>query len=224
MAQAGIHALLAAAVRKVTPKKEWLILGIFLGSLFPDFDNYAVAVATVTKLDSHGLHRTFTHSILAILVAMLVFWLVGLVRKQHKWTFLGVGFGLGISLHILLDLLIWFNGVELLWPFGGWVNFWEGMAAPGWFATLMDPAELLFFAFYFIWLNSYARRHNTDLDFLKTLRTWSIAFLVLFLIFTPLAYLMQTGYKTIFGVFYLVSLTAAFVITIRMRQTVESFG
>ena len=108
MAQAGIHALVAAAVRKVTPKKEWLMLGIFLGSIFPDLDNYAVAVATVANLDSHGLHRTFTHSFFTILTVMLIFWLVGLLRKQPKWTNLGVGLGIGIGLHILLDLLIWF--------------------------------------------------------------------------------------------------------------------
>lgn len=224
MAQAGIHALVAAAVRKFPVKKEWLMLGIFLGSLLPDLDNYAVAVATVAKVDSHGLHRTFTHGIFAILGGILIFWLVGLMRKQPKWTNLGVGLGIGISLHILLDLLIWFNGVELLWPFGGWVNFWEGVTAPGWFAKFMDPAELLFLALYFFWLAGFARSHKTDAAFLKTLRVWMIAFLVLFIVFTPLAYLMQNGFQTLFGVAYLVSLTAAFVITIRMRQTVEAFG
>jgi len=222
MAQAGIHALVAAAVRKVTPKKEWLMLGIFLGSIFPDLDNYAVAVATIAKLDSHGLHRTFTHSFFTILTVMLIFWLVGLLRRQPKWTTLGIGMGIGISLHILLDLLIWFNGVELLWPLGGWVNFWEGVIAPAWFAKLMDPAEFLFLALYFIWLANYARIHKTDADFLKTLRIWIFVLLVLLVVFTLLAYLMQKGFLTLFGVFYLVSLTAAFVITIRMQQTMEA--
>jgi len=224
MAQAGIHALVAAAVRKITPKKEWLMLGIFLGSIFPDLDNYTVAIATVAKLDSHGLHRTFTHSFFTILTAMLVFLVVARVRKQPKWTNLGVGLGIGIGLHILLDLLIWFNGVELLWPLGGWVNFWEGVIVPGWLAKFMDPAEFLFLALYFIWLANYARSHKTDGDFLKTLRGWMIAFLVLFIVFTPLSYIMQKGFQTLDGVFYLISLTAAFVITIRMRQTVEAFG
>ena len=224
MAQAGIHALLATAVRKVTPKKEWLMLGIFLGSMFPDLDNYAVAVATVAKLDSSDLHRTFTHSIFTILAVMLIFWLVALVSKQPKWTNLGVGMGIGIGLHILLDLLIWFNGVELLWPLGGWVNFWEGVVVPEWFDKLMGPTEFLFLGLYFMWLANYARSHKTDSGFLKTLRGWTIAMLVLLVIFTPLVYIMQKGFQTIFGVFYLISLTATLVITIRMRQTVEAFG
>jgi membrane-bound metal-dependent hydrolase YbcI (DUF457 family) len=222
MAQAGMHALVAAAVRKFTPKKEWLILGIFLGSIFPDLDNYAVAIATIAKLNRESLHRTFTHSVFTILAAMLVFFLVALVRKQPKWTNLGVGMGVGIGLHILLDLLIWFNGVELLWPLGGWVNFWEGFAAPGWFTKFMDPAEFLFLALYFAWLANFARTHKTDADFMKTLRGWMIAMVLLMIVFTPLAYIMQKGFLTIFGAFYLISVTAAFIITIRMRQTVEA--
>jgi len=47
---------------------------------------------------------------------------------------------------------------------------------------------------------------------------------VLLLVFTPLAYVMTKGFLTLFGVFYLISLTAAFVITIRMRRTVETVG
>ncbi len=224
MAQAGIHGLVGAAVCKVTPRREWLMLGIILGSIFPDLDNYAVAVATVAKLDAHGLHRTFTHSLLAILATVIVFFIVAQVRKQPRWTNLGVGFGIGIGLHIALDLLIWFNGVELLWPLGGWVNLWEGVEAPQWFAKLMDPAEFLFFALFFVWLAGSARAHKTNQDFWGKLRGWTIAMFILLVVFTPLAYLMSKGFLTIFGLFYLVALTAAFVITIRMRQTIEALG
>ena len=226
MAQAGIHALVGAAVRKVTPHREWLMLGIILGSLFPDLDNYGVAIATVAKLQvtGHGLHRTFTHSIAAILAAVLIFFVVAQVTKQPRWTTLGLGFGIGILLHIALDLLIWFNGVELLWPLGGWVNLWSGATPPAWFAKLMDPLEFLFLALFFTWLMKTARRHKTNLDFLGRLRQWIIAMFVLLVVFTPLAYVMSKGFLTVYGLFYLVALTAAFVITIRMRQTVEVFS
>ena len=63
MAQAGLDGLAGMAVRKWTPGRTWLILGIVLGNLFPDLDNFAVAVATVTGLPTEGLHRTFTHSL-----------------------------------------------------------------------------------------------------------------------------------------------------------------
>jgi membrane-bound metal-dependent hydrolase YbcI (DUF457 family) len=223
MAQAGIHGLIGAAVGKFNPKLEWLMLGIVLGSLFPDLDNYAVAIATVAKLDTHGLHRTFTHSLFAILAVIIVFFIIAQVRKQPRWANLGLGFGIGIGLHIALDLLIWFNGVELLWPIGGWVNLWEGVKPPEWFAIFMDPAEFLFFALFFAWLAKTARANQTNVDFLGSLRLWMIAMVVLLVIFTPLAYIMSKGFLTIFGVGYLVSITAAFLITIRMRQTVELY-
>ena len=107
---------------------------------------------------------------------------------------------------------------------GRYVNLWEGVVVPGWFAKFLDPAEFLFLALYFIWLANYARTHKTDGDFLKTLRIWTIALLVLFVVLTPLSYVMKSGFLTLDGAFYLISLTAALVITIRMRQTVEAFG
>lgn len=222
MAQAGIHALVGVAAGKVVPKREWLILGIILGSIFPDLDNYAVAAATVAKLNTQGLHRTFSHSLFTILAVMAVFFVVARVRRQPRWTNLGVGFGLGIGMHIALDLLIWFNGVEVLWPVGGWVNLWEGVKPPAWFATLLDPLELLFFALYFGWLAKAARDHRTNADFLGALRWWTMAMVVLLIVFTPLTFIMSRGFLTVFGVAYLISITAAFVITIRMRQTVEA--
>jgi membrane-bound metal-dependent hydrolase YbcI (DUF457 family) len=224
MAQAGIHALVGAAVRKVTPRREFLMLGIILGSLFPDLDNYAVAVATVAKLNTHGLHRTFTHSVFTILAVFAIFFILARVRQEPRWTNFGIGFGVGIGLHILLDLLIWFNGVELLWPFGGWVNLWEGVKPPGWFAKLLDPAEFAFFALFLAWLARTAQANKTDNDFLSPLRRWMMAMIVLLVVFIPLAYVMSKGFLTIFGVFYLISITAAFVIAIRMRQTVEVFS
>lgn len=222
MAQAGLHALVGIGSRKAAPKREWLVLGIILGSMFPDLDNYAVAVATVAKLNTQGLHRTFTHSLLTILVALVVFFLVAQIRRQPRWANLGIGFGIGIGMHIILDLLIWFNGVELLWPWGGWVNLWAGAQPPAWFTTLLEPAELLFFALYFVWLAKAAKDHHTNTDFLSALYLWTVAMVALLIVFTPLAYLMSRGFLTIFGAAYLISITAAFIITIRMRQTVET--
>jgi membrane-bound metal-dependent hydrolase YbcI (DUF457 family) len=224
MAQAGIHALVGAAARKITPKQEWLMLGIILGSLFPDLDNYAVAIATVTNRDTHGLHRTFTHSLFTILAVVAVFFIIAGVSKQSRWKSLGFGLGIGIGLHIVLDLLIWFNGVELLWPFGGWVNWWENVNPPTWFTKLLDPAEFFFLALFFAWLAKAAQVHKTNPDFTGTLRYWMIAMVVLLVIFTPLNYVMSKGFQTIYGAFYLIAMTAAFVITIRMRHTIEAFA
>jgi membrane-bound metal-dependent hydrolase YbcI (DUF457 family) len=224
MAQAGIHGMVAAAVRRYVPGKEWLMLGIVLGSIFPDMDNIAVAVATVAKLPTHGLHRTFTHSIFTILLVMGLFYLVATFTKKPRWSTFGIGFGVGILLHVLLDLVVWFNGVEVLWPLHSWVNLWEGFQVPDWLSKFLMPAEFLCFGLFFLVLASLSRKYQTDTGYQSRLRTWTIVQFVLFAIFTVMVYVMDKGFMTIYGAIYLLSLFLAFGIVIRMRKTVEAFG
>ena len=110
MPQNGLHAIVGIAARKWMPRREWLVLGVVLGNMFPDLDNIAVAYATLTKADSHGLHRTFTHSIFTVLAVLVLFYLIAMLTKNQKWNNFGLGLGIGILMHILLDLFLWFNG------------------------------------------------------------------------------------------------------------------
>jgi len=224
MAQAGIHGMVAAAVRKYVPGKEWLMLGIVLGNIFPDMDNLAVAVAAVAKLPTHGLHRTFTHSLFTIVFAVAVFYLVAALTQKPRWKNFGLGFGIGILMHVLLDLVIWFNGVEVLWPLHSWVNLWEGFQVPDWLDKFLLPAEFLCFGLFFLVLASLARKHQTDAGYLSRLRVWTALQFLLFLAFTVMVYAMDKGFMTIYGAVYLLSLFLAFGIVIRMRETVEAVG
>jgi membrane-bound metal-dependent hydrolase YbcI (DUF457 family) len=222
MAQAGMHGLVGIAIRKIAGKRDWLLLGLLLGSIFPDMDNVGVAIATLMKTSTQGIHRTMTHSVFFMMAVVFVFYLAGRWRKDVRWSNLGVGLGLGMLIHSLLDLLIWFNGASLFWPFPNWVNLWANTTPPDWFMKLMDPAEFLFFGLYLWILGSWARKTGTDLDFLGRHRTWMWLEFALFVIFTPLAYLMSKGFLTLFGAFYLFSLFMVFIVTLRMRKTVEA--
>lgn len=216
MAQAGIHGMVGLAFQKTVQKREWLVFGLVLGNIFPDADNLAVAVATVMKLPTEGLHRTFTHSIFTILLFLGIFYLVGVLTKQTRWINFGIGLSIGILLHVALDLLIWFNGVELLWPLPGWVNLWEGISPPEWFSKLMMPAEYLFFAIFFWLLERMQAR--TEHPPVRWLKFWIILQLGLFILFTILVYLMDTGFMTIYGLIYLLSLVLAWGVTIKLRD------
>jgi membrane-bound metal-dependent hydrolase YbcI (DUF457 family) len=221
MAQAGIHGLVSVAVRKWAPERTWLVLGLVLGSILPDADNLAVAAATVTKASTNGLHRTFTHSLFTMIAVVVVFYLVSLATRQPRWNNLGMGLGLGILLHVVLDLLIWFDGVAILWPLSSWVNLWSAVSIPDWWTRLMMPVELLFFALFFLNLYALARKQGTDQKFLGTLRIWIGLQGGLFLVFLALAYTLSTGFLTIFGAVYLLSLALAVGVTIHMRSTIE---
>jgi membrane-bound metal-dependent hydrolase YbcI (DUF457 family) len=226
MPQNGVHAIAGMAARKWMPQREWLYLGVVLGNMFPDLDNLAVAYATLTKSDPHGLHRTFTHSIFTILVILLLFYLVAALTRNQKWNNFGVGFGIGILMHILLDLILWFNGVELLWPIRYELNFWSWFSVPVWLNILLETGEFLSFGLYFLLLASLARRQNTDREHQRSSKAWAYIEFVLFLVFAVLFFSFgaEGVQYTIFGALYLISMLIAIVITIQMRKTVESLS
>jgi membrane-bound metal-dependent hydrolase YbcI (DUF457 family) len=224
MPQNGIHAIVGVSVRKWMPRREWLLLGLVLGNMFPDLDNLAVAYATLTGGDTNGLHRTFTHSLFTAAAMLVLFYIIAAVTKNQKWNNFGVGFGAGILMHILVDLIAWFNGVELLWPIRYELNFWSWFTVPAWLQVFLDTGEFLAFGLFFVLLNSLARRYDTDSGRLSGLRVWTYVEFLLFAVFTLLFFFAPTIplLHTIFGVLYLVSLIAAMLIVIRMQKTVET--
>ena len=221
MAQAGMHGIVGLAVRRWAPKREWLMLGIVLGSMVPDADNLAVAVATVAGRSTEGLHRTFTHSLFTVAAVIALFYVVAWIVRRPRWGYLGLGLGVGVLMHILLDLVVWFDGVEILWPLPSWINLWEGVTPPEWWSKLMMPVEFLFFALLFVVLGMMARKQGSNSDYMRTLRIWTAVQGVLFVVFTVLVYTMERGFMTPFGGMYLLSLGLAFGVVIRMRETIE---
>jgi membrane-bound metal-dependent hydrolase YbcI (DUF457 family) len=229
MPQNGIHAIVGIAARKWVPKKEWLLLGVVLGNMFPDLDNLVTAYATLalgqpSDQAAEIYHRTFTHSVFTIVAMVILFSVIAAVTKNEKWKNFGVGFGVGILLHILVDLVLWFNGVQLFWPLGGELNFWAGVTVPTWLKIILDTGEFLAFGLYFMLLVSLSQRHNTDAARQKPTRTWAYIEFALFVVFTGLFFAIGTKglHYQIFGALYLISLIVGMTITTRMKATVEA--
>ncbi len=221
MPQAGLHAMVGAASRKWFPRREWLLLGVVLGNLFPDLDNLAVAIATLTKSSTEGLHRTFTHSLFTVVAVVIFFYFVAAVTRKAMWNSFGLGLGAGILMHILLDLVLWFNGVELLWPIRYELNFWSWFSMPAWLENLLNTGEFLAFGLFFWLLVSIAAKNGTDQDYQSKARLWAYLMFGLFVIFTVMAFTISSGWFTIYGGLYLLSLFIAVGVTIRMRSTIE---
>lgn len=225
MPQNGIHAIVGVVSRKWLPRREWLLLGVVLGNMFPDLDIFAVAYATLAKLpDPDSYHRTFTHSIFTILVMMTLFYLIAAITKDERWKNFGLGFGMGILMHILLDLVLWFNGVELLWPIRYELNFWSWFVTPAWLQIFLDTGEFLAFGLYFLLLSSLAHRYGTDAAQQGSSKIWAYIEFVLFALFTAVFFVVGSKglWYQVFGGLYLLSLVVGMVITVRMKGTVES--
>ena len=222
MQQAGIHGMVGVAFRKWMPKREWLLLGVVLGNLLPDLDNIAVAIATVTKSSTEGLHRTFTHSIFMVAALVILFYLISQVTKNQKWSNFGIGFGCGILMHIILDLFLWFNGVELFWPIRYELNFWSWFIMPGWLDKILMTGEFLAFGLFFMLLASFGKKQDTDQANLPKLRIYAYIQFALFVLFTIAAFVMRQGFTTIYGALYLLSLFFAIAMTFRMSKTIET--
>jgi membrane-bound metal-dependent hydrolase YbcI (DUF457 family) len=228
MPQNGIHAIVGTAVsRKWMPKKEWLLLGVVLGNMFPDLDNVLVAVATLQKQPTEQAmeiyHRTFTHSVFTILAVLILFYLIAAITKNQKWNNFGQGFGAGILMHILVDLVLWFNGVALFWPLGGELNFWSWFEVPPALKIFLDTGEFLAFGLYCMLLVALAGRQATNRDYVTKARTFAYIQFVLFILFTVLFFTVQMKLlATIFGALYLLSMFYAIGITIRMKDTIET--
>jgi len=224
MAQAGIHGLVGIAMRKMSVKKEWLLLGIIAGNIAPDLDALAVAYATLTGGDTHGLHRTWSHSIPFMVLVVAIFYILSVVRKSPRIGNLGLGLGIGMLTHSLLDLVIWFRGVQLLWPFYPEINFWASYTPPIWWADKFESAvEFGLIALFLYMLGRLASKQATDTDFLSKLNIWIGIEVALFVIFLVLVY-VWSGYLIAFGAAYIFSLILAVTITFRMRKTTEAFA
>lgn len=225
MPQNGIHAIVGIASRKWMPQKEWLLLGVVLGNMFPDLDNLVVAYAVLAKLpDSEHYHRTFTHSIFTIIAMVILSYIIAALTKNEKWKNFGIGFGAGILMHILVDLVLWFNGVSLLWPIEFELNFWSWFTTPTWLTIVLETAEFLAFGLYFLLLVSLSQRHGTDANRQHSTRTWAYIEFLLFIIFTALFFSIgrEGLHYKVYGGLYLVSLIVGMVITTKMKRTVES--
>lgn len=226
MPQNGVHAIAGVVARKWLPQREWLFLGVVLGNLTPDLDNLAVAYATLSGSDPQGLHRTFTHSIFTVIAVIILFSSLAALTRTQRWSNFGLGLGIGIFMHIILDMLLWFNGVELLWPIRYELNFWRWFAVSAWLNILLETGEFLAFGLYFLLLGSLARRQNIDVQHQQLSRIWAYIEFALFILFTILFFILGADGLAymVFGVLYLLSIILAILITIQMRETVESLA
>ena len=230
MPQPGLHGLFALGVLRLRPAPRGFALGLMAGALLPDLDTYPQGIAVVLGMDPARaeavFHRTLTHSLFfAIGVALALAGSARLRGDRAQMAFAG-GWLLGsVGLHILPDLLAWFDGVGILWPLWS-VNLWAGVALPHPVPNLLRAMNFYAFAAYLFAMGKEARRRGMDRRGLISLRKEVKVQLGLGALFTPLALLLPTSqYNLLDGAAFLLwAYPRVLWITWRMRSVIEAMG
>jgi len=237
MAQAGFHGLIGlagAAVRRdeqspVAVSGAWKF-GFVLGNLLPDADFFLLGpMFLVNSAAARTLHRSFSHSFLTIGVLTMV--LTWLARGRSDRRSLAFGLGLGMVLHSLVDIFVWFSGVNVLWPLGylgvpSEINLWAMLPVPGVVSSLLGAVDYLAFALFFLYLGRLAKRLGTNGAFLPRLRFFGVLNLTVFVVYSALAFLLKPGLFEIahYALFILAFFPICLYVTVKMRPTIEKIG
>lgn len=92
---------------------------LLLGGLLPDAD-FLLDWTLGTDL-----HRTFSHSLLLLILVPLAVYILYSVLKHPEKKFFAFFIGLGIFMHLFLDGFSTY-GIPLLWPMLGYFSFFSG--------------------------------------------------------------------------------------------------
>lgn len=203
--------------------------GLVLGNIIPDADFFLLAPTYL--FDSRlalSMHRTWSHSVLVQgAVSLLLLWLWA--RSDPARRSFVKGLWLGMLMHCAADVLMWFTGIDLLWPLGRWglpsrVDLWSWFAPPGWLSNLLGAFDYLAFALFFAYLARVAVERGVDLDMVPRVRLANRALYVLLAVFTVLSFALAGSpglYNVLdYAFFIVVFLPVEIWVLLRMRETI----
>lgn len=239
MAQSGLHALAGTYMARAWVKTDdspsgretagGLKFGLVLGALLPDADFFLLGPLYLFNTGlAEKMHRSFTHSLLTTLLVVGVIWLVALNRRSGYLKGFALGLGGGILSHMVLDVAMWFGGIQWLWPLGyvgvpQELNLWTWLAVPRWVSNLLGALDYLFFGLYYLYLARAARRLGTDHPFLGRLVAFTRLQWVTLAIFTGLAFVLggwfDVAHYALFIVFFF---PLSLYVTVKMRATIHA--
>lgn len=100
----------------------------------------------------------------ADLRSMTQFVLFGRLRLTLASAF-SIGLGIGCLIHILLDIVMWFTFVDIVWPlsifdYASVVNIWDGVQLPKLASIILTSSETILFSFYLTFIRVFTKRQE----------------------------------------------------------------
>ena len=232
MAQSGIHAFSGILLSKLLKNKKWLVPSLIFGSILPDIDILISAIAFLlggTINDAESIHRTFTHSLFTVIIIYFIFLSIAEITSKQKFKVIGEGLCIGMTIHIVLDLFLWFESISLLWPMQPYLmqptNIWSDIALSNnqIFKKILLSLEFILFRTYgWFLINKFIDNRNIEYCswFIKNISKWIKIEFILFITFLLLIYLNVDIriYIIFFTAMYIPSLIMALISTYILRD------
>ena len=232
MAQSGIHAFSGIIASKYFKNKKWFISSMVFGTIVPDIDIVFSAIAFLWGYsinDAEAIHRTFTHSIFTIIILYFIFLSISEITSDKKFRTIGKGLCIGIGIHIVLDVFLWFNSINLLWPLQPYLieplNIWKNISLGGNDITrkFLLAFEFIFFRIYgWFLINKFIenKSNHSNSWFIIYISKWIKIEFVFFIFALLLIYLNIhfEKYLIFFTILYIPSLIMALISTYILRE------
>ncbi len=233
MAQSGIHAFSGIILSKLFKQEKWFVPSLIFGSILPDIDIFFSAIAYLfgfSIVEAEGIHRTFTHSIFTVIIIYLLFLSIKEIKSDEKFKTIGKGLCIGMTIHIILDIFLWFHDISLLWPLQPYVmeptNIWGDISLSQYpiFKKLLLAFEFIMFRIYgWFLINKFINRESVNNPaswFVKYITKWIKIEFILFITFLLLIYInINTDiYMILFTLAYIPSLMMTLISTYISRD------
>ena len=225
MAQAGLHAYLSLKSKKWIPDKKYFI-SFIIGSIIPDIDIIICALASyyIPINDAvYYFHRTFSHSIITIAVIYLGFLIAYELKKNESILNYAYGFVAGMLFHLLIDIFLWFNYVDLFWPLPiPPINIWMNIQIHESIINFLFALEFIFFRFFASKLIDIIINNPLKNGYyIKYLSHWMKIEIIMLFIFIFTIIIIPNMKLAIFGIFYIPSIVMLIYSVWNLRDSIN---
>ena len=155
MLQFGFHSFLAYLIKSFLPKKEWSFFSFLIGITIPDVDIYLRTLFSnfiKGKEIYYFLHNyNLFHSIFFVLLIYLATLMFYEIYKHKNILNIAYGLALGMTFHIIIDLLLSLKEFNLIYPLPlDAISLWE------YSSTSLEILITTFMFFEFIFFRLFA--------------------------------------------------------------------
>lgn len=92
-------------------------MGFLIGGIIPDLDfALLIPIYAFDRGLALSMHRALSHSILAFGGLFVIALLFSLGHRYRRISNTLIGIALGMAVHTILDIFMWFSPVHVLWP------------------------------------------------------------------------------------------------------------